>query len=275
MAPSQALMHPLPPKEPGVLPQIMDEASTHGPMLSSQSADDASSRWTYYQQPVRNYLKGLGCSPQDLDDLTHDSLIKLQTSIILNYDPQRPFRPYFKAVIRHVLFDRLRSLAPARAAGGTAPRADEESHVLVDGLLEYARQIYELFALDAPRPVAAGVGMLHAWLIQDQGQDALAGRWNLSARQIRTQIGRAADALSAWMQDRIHHQDLASLAAIARRQGIELDLGMADIRGLFTHISKRKRIRALMILALIYRKCGPLHQQDAQADGASGCHALS
>jgi DNA-directed RNA polymerase specialized sigma24 family protein len=259
----------------GVPPQVMDDASTHGPMLSSQSPVDASSRWIYYQQPVRNYLKGLGCSPQDLDDLTHDSLIKLQTSIILNYDPQRPFRPYFKAVIRHVLFDRLRSLAPGRAAVGTAPRADEESHVLVDGLLEYARQIYEHFALDAPPTVAAGVGMLHAWLIQDLGQDELAGRWSLSARQIRTQIGRAADALSAWMQDRIHPRDLVSLATIANRQGIDLDLGMADIRGLFTHISKRKRIRALMILALIYRKSGPLHANDEPPDGTSGTYPAS
>src|SRR5579862_9125353 len=149
----QALLARLPSWLEGAPPQVMDDASTHSSMLGAPGAVDASSSWVYYQQPVRNYLRGLGCCEQDLDDLTHDALIKLQTSIILNYDPQRPFRPYLKAVIRNIFFDRLRALAPGRPVCRFAPRADEESRVLADGLLEYARQIYEHFAIDAPQPL--------------------------------------------------------------------------------------------------------------------------
>jgi|GEM_PF-3623616 RNA polymerase sigma factor (sigma-70 family) len=235
------------------LPQVMDEASTHSSMLHTRSNSELGSRWIYYQQPVRNYLKGLGCSEQDLDDLTHDTLIKLQTYIILNYDSQRPFRPYFKAAIRNFYFDRLRAGSTTQRPVVDSRGADEDSQILVDGLLQYARQVYEHFAIEALPQLSHGVAMLHAWLMDDLTQEELARRWQLSDRQVRTLIARAADALTAWMQTKINQDDLASLAQLASRQGISLDLEVAGIRSLFSHLSKRKRIRVLMVLALIYR----------------------
>jgi RNA polymerase sigma factor (sigma-70 family) len=237
------------------IPQVMDDASTHSSILRTRTGACSTSKWIYYQQPVRNYLKGLGCTDQDLDDLTHDTLIKLQTHIILNYEPSRPFRPYFKAAIRNFYFDRLRVKASLRQPPTERPgaAAAEDPDILAAGLMEYARQVYEHFAIDARPEVVDGVHMLHGWLIDDLTQEELAKRCGLSDRQVRTQIGRAADALTTWMQAKVNEEDLATLADLARRQGISLDLEVAGIRGLFSHLSKRKRIRVLLVLALIYR----------------------
>ncbi len=85
-------------------------------------------------------------------------------------------------------------------------------------------------------------------------QEQLATRWKLTDRQVRTHIGRAADELARWMQERLHADDLAALATLAKDKGVVLDLEMADIRGLFSHLSRQKRLRALLILSLIYKR---------------------
>lgn len=249
-------------------PDHMNDASTHSSMLRPNGSR-AEHGWLYYQKPVRNYLRGLGCGDQDVDDLTHEILIKLQTYIVLNYNPSRPFRPYFKTAIRHFYFSHLRgrggqggrqvAMTPGIAGAACASEAEEEESqagedVLAAGLLDYARQMYDHFAAEASAAHEVGIQMLQAWMLGGLKQEQLATRWKLTDRQVRTHIGRAADELARWMQERLHADDLAALAALAKDKGVTLDLELADIRGLFSHLSRQKRLRALLILSLIYKR---------------------
>jgi len=228
-------------------PEHMDEASTFSSLLRGGEG------WLYYRQPVQNYLRGLGCQDQDVEDLCHEILIKLQTYIVLNYDPTRSFRPYFKAAIRNFYFNHLRTIGVGtRETPDLAQDAPPEDP-LTDGLADYARQVYEIFARDADPQIAKGIDMLHAWIIDDVRQDELARQAKLTPRQVRNHIGQAADALALWMGDRVNADDIADLAAQARRQGLAFDLGPTGLRGLFSHASREKRVRTLLILALIYR----------------------
>ena len=56
------------------------------------------------------------------------------------------------------------------------------------------------------------------------------------------------------MQLRINQEDLDELAGLAKTKGLSFELDVGGIRGLFSHMSKRKRVRTLLILAIIYRQ---------------------
>lgn len=233
------------------LPFDMKEASTHSTLMQ---ADAESKRWLYYQKPVRNYLVGLNCPEQDLDDLTQEVLMRLQTHIMTRYNSDRPFRPYFKAAIRNLYFNHLRH----KRAEEKAYASDRESgHLaeddLMEGLRDYARQVYEIYRDDAPPNIQTGVKMLHAWIIDDMKQSDLARAWSLTERQVRTHMNRAADHLARWMQRRINLDDLKSLAALGG-DSMHVSGALSSFRGLFHHISQRKRKRVMLILSAIYRK---------------------
>jgi DNA-directed RNA polymerase specialized sigma24 family protein len=236
------------------LPDRMDSAVTRGSTLKLDREAWARSRWLYYQNPIRNYLKGLGCPEEDLDDLVHDLLIRLQTYIILRYDPSRPFRPYLKKAIRSFYFNHLqerrRPNIPVRREPTDGP---EPSELLNAGLVEYARKVYECFAVAAEPHLLTGIGMLADAVIRGARQEELARRHGISERQVRSHLMRAADALTTWMEQRIHREDLAALADRARRIGVRTDLHIDSIRGLFSYLSREKRTRALLALALIHR----------------------
>jgi DNA-directed RNA polymerase specialized sigma24 family protein len=242
-----------------LLPQRMSEASTHSSMLRGRRSGEA---WLYYRRPVEQYLRGLGCAEQDREDLTHEILIRLQTFVLLHYDPAQPFRPYLKATIRNFYFGHLRSRprATALAEEPAARPPDDASEVPPsddgldpnEALLEYARQMYDQFAAEAgPRP---GIRMLHAWMLGGDKQDRLAAAWKMSARQVRAHLASAADELAAWMRSRLNPDDLAQLVALARRKGVNIDLKPGTIRGLFNHLSKQKRLQALLVLSLIHQR---------------------
>ncbi len=242
------------------MPERMDDASTSRLALGALATGDASA-WLYYYRPVANYLRGLGCAAQDVDDLTHELLIKLRTSIGRGYDPERPFRPYLKIAIRNHYFQHLRERSPRSDPNAKvlaeqfaneadpAPAAD----ALMLGLLDYAREVYDRFAREAEPRLAHSVAMLHAWLIDDRTQEQLSEHFKVSPRQIRTHLNRAADAIAVWMQSRINAEDFADLDAAARAGGASLDLQPDGLRELFSHLSKAKRVRVLLILMLLHR----------------------
>jgi DNA-directed RNA polymerase specialized sigma24 family protein len=241
----------------------MSEASTHSSMLRDRRrSGDA---WLYYRRPVEQYLRGLGCAEQDIEDLTHEILIRLQTVVLLNYDPKQSFRPYLKATIRNCYFSHLRSGAratalvdepAARATDESSPPPTRDEAEPGEILLDYARQVYDQFAADAGR--SPGIRMLHAWMLSGDKQERLAAAWKLSDRQVRAHMARAADDLSAWMRARLNPDDLAELVALARRKGVHIDLKPGTIRGLFNHLSKQKRLQALLVLSLIHQRSSAL-----------------
>ena len=236
------------------LPERMDSAVTHGSTINHDREAWVRSRWLYYEQPIRNYLKGLGCAEEDLDDLVHDLLIRLQTYIVLRYDPSRPFRPYLKKAIRSFYFNHLQERR--RPGGGAVPEVEDRSDpvdLLNAGLVEYARKVYECFAVDADPRLRPGIGMLADAVIRGMRQEDLALAHGISERQVRSHLMRAADALTAWMEARVHREDLDALAVRARRLGVKADLQIDSIRGLFSYLSREKRTRALLALALIHR----------------------
>jgi RNA polymerase sigma factor (sigma-70 family) len=233
------------------VPRDMQEASTHSSLMRPHAE---AARWLYYQTPVRNYLVGLKCPEQDLDDLTHEVLIKLQTHIVTRYDASRPFRPYFKAAIRNLYFNHLRNRTKAADAAREADERRSHPHddSLMDALRDYAKQVYEMFSADAPEKLKPSVQMLHAWFIDGLKQEEVAKRWGMTGRQVRTHLDRAADHLANWMQRRINAEDLQALADAAESAADELP--PCSLRDLFSHVSQRKRKRVLLILSTIYRK---------------------
>jgi DNA-directed RNA polymerase specialized sigma24 family protein len=238
------------------LPETMEEASTQSSMLREAANRHGPRSWTYYEKPVRNYLRSLGCRDQDLGDLTNDILIRLQTHLLTNYDASRPFRPYFKMAVRNFYFSHRRETVMDRrmlASDELEQVSDKSTDLPLSGLLEYAEQAYDVFAADASVELAAGIQLLQQWLISGKTQDMLAAFAGVTQRQVRTRIGRAADALAEWMSSRIHNEDLEELVHFAKTSGIEIDLELSAIRSLFTHLSKQKRIRTLLLLSLIYR----------------------
>jgi DNA-directed RNA polymerase specialized sigma24 family protein len=258
---SQPLLAISPARGPRVPPDYMHQATTYSSVLRLNNITWPWSGWMYYHKPVLNYLRGLGCRRQDVEDLAHEILIKLQTEIALKYDSARPFRPYFKAAIRNFYLNHLRAqrgmlTLPALDADGPAAPADDS--VEGGGLLDYARYLYDLFAAEADERAAVGIGMLRSWLIDGARQDELAHRRGITDRQVRKHLTTAADSFTAWMDARVNPADLDELATLAKSHGTRFDVGPRGIRGLFTHLSQRKRMRALMILAMIYRQTGHL-----------------
>jgi len=239
-------------------PEFMDDASTQSLKLVGLRDGSDHSAWIYYRRPVYTYLRALGCPEQDLEDLTHEILIKLHTSIIHKYNPERPFRPYLKTAIRHTYFNHLRdrkaeATAHEPAEDLAAPTA-EEGEALLQGLVDYARQIYDRFAREAPPGLALGVTMMQAWLMEGLRQQDLSARFQLTDRQVRTHLSRAADAITAWMRDRVNNEDLEALDHLARGRGLALDLRVGGLRDLFQHLSKDKRLGVLLILQAIHRR---------------------
>ncbi len=236
------------------LPEKMDSAITHGSTLKLDPEAWARSRWLYYENPIRNYLKGLGCPAEDLDDLVHDLLIRLQTYIILRYDPSRPFRPYLKKAIRSFYFNHLQERRkPSLGPRPETPEGPDPMDLLNAGLVEYARKVYKCFAIAAEPRLLTSISMLADAVIHGARQEQLAHQHDISERQVRSHLMRAADALTAWMEERIHREDLDALAARAQRLGVKADLQIDSIRSLFSYLSREKRTRALLALALIHR----------------------
>jgi DNA-directed RNA polymerase specialized sigma24 family protein len=249
----------------------MDNAVTRGSTLKLDREAWARSRWLYYQQPIRNYLKGLGCPEEDLDDLVHDLLIRLQTYIVLRYDPSRPFRPYLKKAIRSFYFNHLQerrkpSTPLARTEGLEGP---DPMDLLNAGLVEYARKVYECFAVAAEPRLLTSIAMLADAVICGIRQEELARQHDISERQVRSHLMRAADALTAWMEQRIHREDLDALADRAQRLGVKADLHIDSIRSLFSYLSREKRTRALLALALIHRNQGDFAEPVVESEPAA------
>jgi DNA-directed RNA polymerase specialized sigma24 family protein len=248
---------------PAYLPQNMSEASTHSSMLRDRNRQ-TNSTWLYYQGPVQTYLRGLGCPDQDIDDLTHEILIRLQTYVLLHYNPSQPFRPYLKTTIRNFYFSHLRSRPPTGAMiQDPACTPVDESTIVPpaadlpdpsETLIAYARQMFDQFASDADEKSRPGVEMLRSWMMSGAKQDQLAAEWKLSDRQVRVHMSRAADGLTEWMQSRLNPEDLAELVALAQRKGLNIALDVGTIRGLFNHLSKQKRMQVLLVLSLIHKQ---------------------
>ncbi len=199
----------------------------------------------------------MGCPAKDIDGLTDDVLARLQTNILLGYDRRTPFRPYFKQAIRNWYISRQRRLG--RIAAPPTPADDTPIHdaSLDEGLLDYARQGYHIFAQEADASLRTGIAMLESWVIDDVEQSVLAKHWNLTDRQVRTWLGRAADHLADWMHRHLHPDDLHHLARCAQTRGHGLEHDPSSLRRLFSHLSHQKRANALRILSLIVRRDGP------------------
>jgi len=233
----------------------MDEADTRSSMLLEARAERADEKWLYYREPVQRYLRGLGCAEQDLEDLTHDILVRLHTYIVAGYDRSRAFRPYFKTAIRNLYFDHLRTHPKPETLDSSAAVAEErlEDRDLAP-LVAYARIVYGQFAGEVTGQDAKDCTLLHAWLVEGVTQDEMARRRGQTGRHMRKCLGRAADRLAEWMHARMNDGDLADLATLARRHGADLDLRGNALRDLFRHLSQAKRMRVLVVLAYLHRQ---------------------
>jgi DNA-directed RNA polymerase specialized sigma24 family protein len=240
----------------------MKDATTRWSVLVEQS------RWEYYLQPITNYLRVLGCPAQDVDDLTHDILIKLKRIMLLYDRSKGPFRPYLKRSIDNLYISHRRRRKPDAVENLPEPsdrlqEGPDAGAALGDmALVDYLRKIYRCFASDAKPHLQSGVQMLHERLIEERGLEDIAAAWGLSSRRIREYINGAADELTTWVQSKVTQEDLDELESLAQRHALDVTLDLDDLRTLFTHLSRQKieKIR-LLLLAVIYRKTWGLPQE--------------
>lgn len=242
-------------------PKFMGEASTLSWMLKApRTARRKRIASFYYEKPVRSYLVRLGCPKDDLDELTNDILLKLHTYILIHYNPSRRFRPYFKTAIKNAYFNYVKRKAKPDAELHEnievleQDEDEDEDDIFLEGLKDYARHIYEFYIKDIPERLKMGAQMLHNWIIDGLSQSELSRQWKLSDRSIRTCINQTADHFSDWLHQRINPQDISKLTTMAARYGCTIDQGVWNIRTLFRHASRQKRMNTLLILSFIYKK---------------------
>ncbi len=244
-------------------PDSLTQAETRSRILRSTGADDAplDSKWLYYERPVRDYLRRLGCGSGLLDDLAQEALIHLAQRVIPRYDPGRgAFRPYLKQALRNLLRDRLRALGREREARAilrhqtsareAARPAEDEEEGAIAWLEARAREMFARFCNEEAPEHQRNAQILEKWVVDRLPQTEIAALFGLkSSRQVRTLVRRAAARFAVWMEERLHPDDRVAL--LGETPGL---------LGLFSHLSARKR---LTVLALLERIAG----QDADADG--------
>jgi hypothetical protein len=234
----------------------MDDASTRSSLVNPALRDLAKARTVYYAKPVANYLASLGCREPDLSDLSRTILEELATTLLSQYDPRTPFRPFFTAFIVRVYTEhraKRRKRQPASAPPGAPTQQLPE--VLLDGMRGYARQIHDQFRREAPQELQAACEMLHAWIIDGERQDRLAHRWQVADRTVRTRLGEASDALAQWIDRRLHPDDRDELVALAIKHGMAMRREeVENIRDWLSHASRDKRKRALLLLWYIHQQ---------------------
>jgi DNA-directed RNA polymerase specialized sigma24 family protein len=235
-------------------PTYMKDATTRWSVLIQQS------RWEYYLQPIANYLRLLGCPAQDVEDITHEALIKLKRIMLLYDRSKGPFRPYLKRSIDNLYVSHRRRRSPEAVEclpepAGRAQDGPDAGETLEDlALVDYLRKIYRCFATDARTELQSGVQMLHERLIDGRSLEEIATAWNLSSRRIRDYINAAADELTTWVQSKVTQEDLDELECLASRHRLAVALDLDDLRTLFTHLSRQKIEKIRLLLAVIYRK---------------------
>ena len=235
-------------------PTYMKDATTRWSVLLEQN------RWEYYFQPIANYLRVLKCPEQDVDDLTHEVLLKLKRIMLLYDRSKGPFRPYLKRSIDNLYVSHHRRRSPdtmevlPEPVGRVQEGPDAESTLGDMALVDYLRKIYRCFAADSQPHLQNGVQMLHERLIDERSLEQIATGWNLSSRRVRDYINAAADALTAWVQSKVTQEDLEELEDLARRHGLPVALNLDDLRSLFTHLSQQKIEKIRLLLGVIYRK---------------------
>ena len=235
-------------------PTYMKDATTRWSVLLEQN------RWEYYFQPIANYLRVLKCPEQDVDDLTHEVLLKLKRIMLLYDRSKGPFRPYLKRSIDNLYVSHHRRRSPdtmeilPEPVGRVQEGPDAESTLGDMALVDYLRKIYRCFAADSQAHLQNGVQMLHERLIDERSLEEIATGWNLSSRRVRDYINAAADELTAWVQSKVTQEDLAELENLARRHGVAMELDLDDLRSLFTHLSQQKIEKIRLLLGVIYRK---------------------
>lgn len=235
-------------------PTYMKDATTRWSVLLEQN------RWEYYFQPIANYLRVLKCPEQDVDDLTHEVLLKLKRIMLLYDRSKGPFRPYLKRSIDNLYVSHRRRRSPdtmevlPEPVGRVQEGPDAESALGDMALVDYLRKIYRCFAADSQPHLQNGVQMLHERLIDERSLEEIAAGWNLSSRRVRDYINAAADELTAWVQSKVTQEDLAELEHLARRHGLPVALNLDDLRSLFTHLSQQKIEKIRLLLGVIYRK---------------------
>lgn len=242
------------PLRPVPAPTYMKDATTRWSVLLEQS------RWEYYLQPIANYLRMLKCPEQDVEDFTHEVLLKLKRIMLLYDRSKGPFRPYLKRSIDNLYVSHRRRRSPATMEilpepVGCAQEGPDAAAALGDmALVDYLRKIYRCFAADAQPHLQTGVQMLHERLLDERGLEEIAAGWRLSSRRVRDYINAAADALTTWVQSKVTQEDLAELEDLSRRHGLAVALDLDDLRSLFTHLSQQKIEKIRLLLAVIYRK---------------------
>ncbi len=193
--------------------------TTQAELLASTKLHGGPSKYVRYRPTIAIVLRKKGIPHDDVDDLTSELLIKLNTSVIEKYKPALGrFRSYFRRVIDNHCLDyyrqrqrehRLRERLEAEARSGPAEEAEDELELLI----ARGSELFQQFLVDQPvaRQQQRNAEALYKWVVEGQRQRELADYFCVSDRQVRKILGRAVEAFAAWVRNRFHPEDYAAL----------------------------------------------------------------
>ncbi len=196
--------------------------TTRQELLASTQLHGGPSKFVRYRPTIAIILRSKQIPRDDVDDLTSELLIKLNTSVIERYDPQRGrFRSYFRRVIdNHVLdYYRRRQRDHALRERWQESRREPASQGADELELLIARgsELFQEFLASEPveRQRQRNAEALYKWVVEGDRQRALAAYFCVSERQVRKLLTRAVERFAAWVEACFHPEDYEAL----RRHG--------------------------------------------------------
>jgi TPR repeat protein len=251
-------------------PRTWDEADTRASVALART--DAEGRKPmrfaeYYVDPALDLVaRRFALRRDEIEDVVQQFFLELEEpmqrgdlrgqarkdAIRHHYDPAKgPFRPYLGRALVNFVRNWLRDRE--QPAGGSAdpdPDGEElaalhagEWGALLTAFAEDARQR----RADAARAVEA----LQLMVVEGRPQAEVAARFALTDRSVRTALALGIDLLREWCQHRLAASPGAGTGTDALAQGLEL------LPAWLRHPSASKRARALLLLALVWRRIAP------------------
>lgn len=205
---------------PEEAPTSFASAETRADVLTPTRPGDpeGARKMVYYRQPVVKFLRSLGCPADELEDLTHDILIRLTQGIAPAYQGRGPFRDYFKQSIRNAWRDLHR--ARRRRPEGRDPAildqlsSARDSSRPLEGALARGCDVLRAYYRQAQGREADGAELLLKVVLEGARQRALAAELGLSERRVRARYKKAGRAFLSWLRQRFPATEPDELAGL-------------------------------------------------------------
>jgi RNA polymerase sigma factor (sigma-70 family) len=208
---------PTSPQDPSArsLPQHFSEAETRDSILEATMAG-GTSKYHYYEGPIRRFLESRGLRGADVDDLTQEALIDL-ARLIDKRDPQRQgsFRWYLQRCVANLANHaaRRRGEVPVDPMEGMASAPEIPPPTELALLEAHGRRLLPdlLAGIGRDQRLEGPCQVFSRWFVDGIEQDALLAEFGISERTLRNYRKKVVKILVAELTTRAespHVQEL-------------------------------------------------------------------